>query len=254
MTETKTVGQRIKYLRTEKLEMSQVAFADAIGVSKQTLYKYENDIITNIPSDKISKIAEICNVSPAYLMGWELPKEFIEADEREANVIQALRDNPDKYPATNRYLNTWDNEVDLPEGAIPFTPRPTALVPLLGSVNCGSPLFAEQNIEEYIETPVDEVLSGETFFWLRAKGNSMTNVGIHEGDLLYIRKQDDVDSGNIAVVAVNGDNATLKRVVKKDNAIILQPENPDYDTQIFVGDEMKEITIVGRLMKVEKRF
>ena len=82
----------------------------------------------------------------------------------------------------------------------------------------------------------------------------MTNVGIHEGDLLYIRKQDDVDSGNIAVVAVNGDNATLKRVVKKDNAIILQPENPDYDTQIFVGDEMKEITIVGRLMKVEKRF
>ena len=65
-----TVGERIKELRT-KLGMSQVDFADKINVSKQTLYKYENNIITNIPSDKIEKAARIGNVSPAYLMGWK---------------------------------------------------------------------------------------------------------------------------------------------------------------------------------------
>ena len=65
-----TVGERIKKVR-EKTGMSQVEFADKINVSKQTLYKYENDIITNIPSDKIEATAKLGNVSPAYLMGWE---------------------------------------------------------------------------------------------------------------------------------------------------------------------------------------
>ena len=65
-----TIGERIKKLRNN-LGLSQVNFADKINVSKQTLYKYENNIITNIPSDKIESVAKLCNVSPAYLMGWE---------------------------------------------------------------------------------------------------------------------------------------------------------------------------------------
>ena len=65
-----TVGERIKELRTS-LGLSQVDFADKINVSKQTLYKYENNIITNIPSDKIEAAARIGKVSPAYLMGWD---------------------------------------------------------------------------------------------------------------------------------------------------------------------------------------
>ena len=64
-----TVGERLKQLR-EQLGMSQVDFATKINVSKQTLYKYENNIITNIPSDKIESAARICTVSPAYIMGW----------------------------------------------------------------------------------------------------------------------------------------------------------------------------------------
>lgn len=65
-----TIGERIKKVR-ENLEMSQVEFADKIRVSKQTLYKYENNLITNIPSDKIEAVAKVGMVSPAYLMGWE---------------------------------------------------------------------------------------------------------------------------------------------------------------------------------------
>ena len=62
------IGDRIKKIRTEKLRMSQVDLAKAIGVSKQTLYKYENNIVTNIPSDKIETIARLAGIAPAYLI------------------------------------------------------------------------------------------------------------------------------------------------------------------------------------------
>lgn len=212
-----TIGKRIKDLRCNKMHMSQVTFADEINVSKQTLYKYENGIVTNIPSDKIEGIAKFCGVSPSYLMGWE-----------------------DANP--------------LPEGAIPYTPEPMLNIPLVGSVNCGTPLFAEDNIEGYIPTPESDLQTGETYFWLRAKGDSMINVGIRDGDLLLIRQQADVDNGDIAVVAVNGDEATLKRVKKQENALILQPENPTCEPKIFVGKDMERVSIRGRLMQLRKEF
>lgn len=142
----------------------------------------------------------------------------------------------------------------LPAGAILYQKQPTQPIPIVGVVSCGSPLLAEDNIEGYIDTPIQDITTGEIYFWLRATGNSMINIGIHEGDLLLIRQQNDVDSGDIAVVAINGDDATLKRVIKKENALILQPENPAYETKIFVGKEMETVHIRGRLMKLEKRF
>lgn len=142
----------------------------------------------------------------------------------------------------------------IPADAIPYQKRPTLPIPIVGTVSCGTPLLAEDNIEGYHDTSRQDLTTGEIYFWLRAKGDSMINVGIHEGDLLLIRQQNDVDSGDIAVVSINGDDATLKRIIKKDNAIILQPENPVYDTKIFVGEETSSVTIRGRLMKLEKRF
>ena len=145
-------------------------------------------------------------------------------------------------------------EERLPAGAIPYQKRPTQPIPIVGVVSGGVPLLAEDNIEGYYETSLQDITTGETYFWLRAKGDSMINVGIHEDDLLLIRQQNDVDSGDIAVVSINGDDATLKRIIKKENALILQPENPAYETKIFVGEEMASVHIRGRLMKLEKRF
>lgn len=89
-----TKGERIRLIR-ERLGKTQTAFADAIGVSKQTLFKYENNIITNVPSDKIELMAEVANVSPAFIMGWE-PEEignivFMTPTTDEQNVIMAYR-------------------------------------------------------------------------------------------------------------------------------------------------------------------
>lgn len=85
------IGDRIKKVRTEIIHMSQVDLAKAIGVSKQTLYKYENNIVTNIPSDKIEAIARLAKVAPAYIMGWEEPqaKTVTLADQQE----ELLHDN-----------------------------------------------------------------------------------------------------------------------------------------------------------------
>lgn len=84
-----TRGERIRQMR-ESADLGLTELADKIGVSKQTLYKYENDIITNIPSDKIEAIAQVCNVSPAIIMGWAMEekyaeiKEYMEIAERES--------------------------------------------------------------------------------------------------------------------------------------------------------------------------
>lgn len=147
-----------------------------------------------------------------------------------------------------------ENRPKLPPDAIPYIPRPTVPIPIVGVVNCGVPLLAEDNIEGYHETSADDLTTGEVYFWLRAKGDSMINIGIREGDLLLIRQQSDVDSGDIAVVSIDGDDATLKRVIKKENTLVLQPENPAYEMKIFTGREMENVYIRGRLMKLEKHF
>ena len=93
-----TVGERLKQLR-EKSGMSQVDFAAKLNVSKQNLYKYENDIITNIPSDKIEDAAKILHVSPAYIMGWDEPKEIPNPPQSDDPAIRrierARRNMPD---------------------------------------------------------------------------------------------------------------------------------------------------------------
>lgn len=93
-----TVGQRIREYR-QKAGKSQVELAKAIGVSKQTLYKYENDIITNIPSDKIELAAKALDVSPAALMGWGIDQESGQPeyyiDPETAKLAQKLLTDPD---------------------------------------------------------------------------------------------------------------------------------------------------------------
>lgn len=97
-----TKGERIKELR-QKAGISQVELAKRIGVSKQTLYKYENNIITNIPSDKIELLSNVLNTTPEYIMGWALSSDEVQKtghevgyyDHETLEMAQALYDNPD---------------------------------------------------------------------------------------------------------------------------------------------------------------
>lgn len=106
-------------------------------------------------------------------------------------------------------------------------------VPIVGSIACGLPSYAEQDIEDFVEILKDELGSGEHFV-LRAKGESMINAGIHDGDLVIIRRQNTANEGQI-VVALLEDEATLKRlkIDKKNKKFILHPENPKFDDMIY---------------------
>lgn len=114
--------------------------------------------------------------------------------------------------------------------------------PLLGNIACGTPILAEENISEYVNYPGDI----HADFCLRCKGDSMINARIHDGDIVFIRKQEQVDNGQIAAVRI-GDEATLKRVyyTPGSDRITLRPCNPLYPDMEYEGESLNEIDILG---------
>lgn len=118
-------------------------------------------------------------------------------------------------------------------------------VPIVGKVSCGNGELAFEEIEGYEPTPREWLNSGDHFY-LRAKGDSMIGARIYNGDLLLIRKQPEVEDGEIAVVIVDNE-AVLKKVFKRNGTIILQSENADYSPIVYTNGD---IQIVGKLKKV----
>lgn len=128
----------------------------------------------------------------------------------------------------------------LPNGIVPMPAMQQ--LPLLGTIACGEPILADENIEAYINVP--EGVHAD--FVLRCRGDSMINARINDGDIVFIRQQPDVENGEIAAV-LNGDGeATLKRVYHHDNTIILQPENPAYPPHSYTGPALEGVRIIGK--------
>ena len=115
---------------------------------------------------------------------------------------------------------------------------PTRKIPLVGTIAAGEPILADENIEEYID--LDERIKAD--FCLRIKGYSMVNANIHDGDIVFIKKQPDVDDGQIAAVLID-DEATLKRVYKYGDSIQLRAENPSFKP--INVDKNNEVIILG---------
>ena len=200
-----TKGERIR-LRREQLGMTQTQLAEAIGSTKQNIYKYENNIISNVPSDKMEAIAAALHTDPAYLMGWGSP-----------------------------------SGTEIPPGYLP-SPK-MQKVPLVGRIACGQPITAEENVEDYVDAPEDHRID----FALLCEGDSMIDAGIMDGDVVYIRKQPDVENGEIAAVRIDGE-ATLKRVYWDSIAQVLQllPANAAYLPLVYSGSSLESVQIEGR--------
>jgi repressor LexA len=136
------------------------------------------------------------------------------------------------------YLIDDNMEVDLPR----IDPESFSYIPVVGKISCGNGVLAFEDISDYEPVPKEWVTGGEHLF-LHAKGDSMSGVRINDGDMLLIRKQPDVENGEIAAVLVN-DEAVLKRVFKNGDQMVLQSENPNYPP-IFAPPA--EIVIIGKL-------
>lgn len=205
--------------RIEKLRkstgLSARKFAEELGVKYTTYYGYEKG--TREPgSDFITKLALRFGVSTDYILG---------------------------------ISNTTCTENSDSVGT-PYIPK--GQMPILGYVAAGMPLYAEENIEGYCANDFDD---GEDYFALRVRGDSMNACGINDGDLVVVRKQSMVDNGNVAVVAVNGDYATVKYFRQDGNMVVLSPKsyNEKHQTQIYNTKETP-IHIIGRVMEARKKF
>ncbi len=122
--------------------------------------------------------------------------------------------------------------------------------PVVGIVKAGYDYFANQDIESY--EPVSKVDYDRGDYFLRIKGDSMIGSRIYENDLILVQKTNDVDSGELAVVIINGDEATVKRVIKKENMLILEASNPNYETRYFTPEEVESlpVQIIGKVLNV----
>lgn len=129
----------------------------------------------------------------------------------------------------------------IPPGFIPMPKMHK--VPLVGSIACGTPILAQQNIDGSVDAPEDIRCD----FALRCKGDSMIDAGIHDGDAVYIRIQPEVENGEIAAVRV-GEEATLKRVYYDGTTLTLMPANASFAPMVYTGPQLDDVHIEGRVV------
>lgn len=198
---------RIRELRTQK-GMKQKDLAKILNVTQAALSSWENGHY-DPNNDALMALADFFDVSVDYLVG--------RSDKRKESVPMPNAGNA----AAVRMRQ----------------------VPLVGRIACGQPILAEEHIERYVEV-IDRVHAD---FALVCVGDSMTGARIYDGDVVFIRKQHQVDNGQIAAVLI-GDNATLKRVFyyPARNCLILKAENPRFEDLIFYGEEMAAVQILGK--------
>ena len=210
MTDNRLIGMRIK-LRREQLKFTLKDVADKVGVAPSTILRYENGTFDRIKLPVLLKISDALFVNPAWITG----------------------------KSDDAGTSEYDMPPTIPENVISM-PRMNS-VPLVGTIACGDPILAEENIEDYVEMP--EHIRAD--FALRCKGDSMTGARIYDGDIVYIKQDAYVNNGDIAAILVD-DEATLKRVYRSEDRVVLQPENSTYAPLVFSGQEMESIRILGK--------
>ena len=206
-----TFAERLKSLRREK-GWSQQRLADELDLSKSSVNMYERG--EREPGfETMEAIADLFNVDMNYLYG--------RTDIKIADPIVLAPKKP-----------------TIPPG---FQPMPEMdWVPLVGRIACGTPITAEENVEQMVCVPS----RWHSTFTLTCKGSSM-EPRIHDGDLVAIRSQPEVEQGEIAAVRI-GEEATLKHVYLHENFIELRPENPAFESIILTKEEMNTVVIEGK--------
>lgn len=204
-------SERFRSLRRDH-NLTQQALADRLGTSKSSVNMYERG--EREPGFKtLEAIADFFNVDMDYLLG--------------------------KSDVMNRSIS------DPPAEFIPFAP--THRIPILGRIRAGLPLYAEEHVEGYTYT---ELNGGAEYFALRVTGDSMNAARIGDGDTLIVRRQECVDNGQIAVVLVGDDEATVKRFFCTGHTVTLMPQstNPIHQPQVYDTRDI-QIRIVGLVVQ-----
>lgn len=201
----KQIAHNIKRLMAER-GWNQIQTSKISGISKSTLSDYIN-------AKTLINVGNVEKLSKAF----GVPKSEIDPSFK-----------------TDFHVNEEQTVYDV---------QNSVKIAIYGAISCGNGVLAEEDIEGYEEIPKSWIRGGD-YFLLRAKGDSMINARIIDGDLLLIRKQETFENGEIVAAIVNNE-ALLKRIFKTDDNIILQSENPKYPPIIVTSDD--DLKIVGKL-------
>ena len=205
-------ANNLKKLR-EEAQMSQEQLGNLIGVSKSTIGMYEQG--NREPKNALLvKIAEIFNVTLDSLFGRETP--------------------------------SFKKTLDLEKFGI--TKPQFEQIPVLGKISCGLPILCVEENDVFVDASSDI----RADFCLTARGDSMINARIFDGDTIFIKHQHTVSNGEIAAVIVNDEEVTLKRLYyyPERGELILQPENPIYQPQFYSGYDLNHIRVIGKAVAV----
>ena len=203
-----TFAERLQELLRRK-NITKAELSRRTGISKSSITHYVKGDWEG-KQDSVYAISEAFNLNEAWLMGYDVP----------------MYKGMDNIPAA-------ENIIPMPK---------MHKIPLIGTIACGTPILAVENIEDEVDIP-EEIHAD---FALRCKGDSMIDADIHSGDIVYIRQQDEVDPGQIAAVLVE-DEATLKRFYYDEVAgvVTLVPANSAMPPQVYQGETLNHIKILG---------
>ena len=209
-----TLGERIRELR-QKAGLTQEELAKEIGYSTKTsISKMENDLL-DINQSTIVALARALKTTPSTLMGWE-------EETKEATNIRGV------IPSNNIHM-----------------------VPVYATVSAGFGAYAEDSVVDYIPMIIENKYDVQDTIGILVKGDSMYPK-IEDGDTIVVRKQESVDSGDVAVLLLDGDEGLVKKVVYGSDWIELHSFNPEYKTRRFEGRDVLRLRVVGKVLKVVK--
>ena len=202
--------------RRVELGLSVDQLAEKLGINRATIYRYESEDISKLPATILQPLAAALRTTPHYLMGWE-----------EAETLNTPADKAGKTAVS---------------------------IPVLGSIPAGIPLEAIQDILDWEEITGEMANTGE-YYALRIKGDSM-EPKISEGDVVIIRRQEQVDNGEIAVVMINGDDATLKKFFANETGITLIGTNPAFIPLTFTREQVEQlpVRVIGKVVELRAKF
>ena len=184
----------------------------------------------------LEQVANEVGVGKSTVRKWETGMIANMRRDKIASLAKALHTTP-------AYLMGWIDEPHREITVDNLFRIETKKFPLLGNIACGEPIMANEEVDLYVEAGANI----QADFCLKAKGDSMIGARIYDGDIVFIRKQEMVNNGEIAAVIID-DEATLKRVnyYPEKNLLILKAENSNYEDLVYTGEQLDHIIILGK--------
>lgn len=206
------IGKMINQRRTE-LKLTLEQVGQAVGVGKSTVKKWEDGYISNMRRDKIALLAKVLKMNPVSFITGEFKEE---------------EDQATPLPQTNVFMR-----------------------PVYDSISAGFGVIAQDVPVDYMPTYITCPSEQDKYIWINVHGDSMSPL-IDDGSKILVKKQSSVDSGQIAAVLVDDEDAVVKKVLYNDNTVELHSVNPYYPPRVFKNNDVTRVQILGLVKEVSK--